>query len=381
MRSQFFHILVAATLVTSLGCKEKPPEVVETEPTTEQAVAEPSEAAEPAEEAADQAAVAPAEDSAPTDLGALQSPDTLTETAPDKFSVKVDTTAGEFTIDLTRAWAPNGVDRFYNLVSAGYYTDIAAFRVIDGFMAQFGIHGNPEINKIWQNTDIPDDPAVTGISNTEGYLTFATRGPNTRTVQLFINFGNNAMLDSQGFRPIGKVAGDGMKVVNSWYKGYGEGAPRGRGPDQGRMQAEGNSYLRQSFPELTYIKSITLVEGGAQAAEPAAKPDRPAAPARSWTAGSFSGKDITGGGVEGGDLRVSVGDSGSVTGAFQGRREGSAFSVPFKGTIDDTGNITAEGARGTNNVKVTGRLQNGKFSGTLQGDINKQGYRLSVSAQ
>ena len=191
---------------------------------------------------------------------ALMNPAALTEKAPDKFSVTFVTTEGDFTVDLTREWAPLGVDRFYNLVKNGYYTDIATFRVIDGFMAQFGIHGDPAVNAKWREAKIADDPVKPGISNTAGHLTYAMAGPNTRTVQLFINHGDNRMLDGQGFRPIGKVAGDGMTVVKKWYAGYGEGAPRGKGPDQGRVQSQGNEYLKKDFPELSYIKEIKINE-------------------------------------------------------------------------------------------------------------------------
>ncbi len=188
---------------------------------------------------------------------ALLDPSKATLTAPDTFKVKMATTKGDFTIEVTRAWAPNGADRFYNLAKAGYFTDIAVFRVIDGFMAQFGIHGDPKVSKAWRGAKIKDDPVKQ--SNTRGYITYAMAGPNTRTAQLFINFGNNAMLDSQGFSPFGKVV-KGMDVVDSIYKGYGEGAPRGRGPSQGRVQMEGNAYLKKSFPKLDYIKSATVLK-------------------------------------------------------------------------------------------------------------------------
>ena len=176
-------------------------------------------------------------------------------TAPPKFKARFKTSKGEFVVEVNRDWAPKGVDRFYSLVTIGYFTDIAIFRVIQGFMMQFGIHGNPELNKVWKNATILDDPVTQ--SNTEGMLTFATRGANTRTTQFFINFGNNVRLDGMGFAPFGKVV-EGMTVVNSIYSGYGEGAPRGRGPAQGRMQAEGNTYLKADFPKLDYIESITI---------------------------------------------------------------------------------------------------------------------------
>jgi cyclophilin family peptidyl-prolyl cis-trans isomerase len=179
----------------------------------------------------------------------------LTEQAPATFTANFDTTAGAFTIEVHRDWAPQGADRFYNLVKSGFFTDVRFFRVISGFMAQFGIHGDPAVARAWRAARIPDDAVKE--SNREGYVTFATAGPNTRTTQLFINLANNTSLDRQGFAPIGRVA-SGMDIVRKIYDGYGEGAPRGRGPDQGRLQAEGNTYLSKDFPRLTYIKAATI---------------------------------------------------------------------------------------------------------------------------
>jgi cyclophilin family peptidyl-prolyl cis-trans isomerase len=186
----------------------------------------------------------------------LSDPSKLTEKAPDKFKVKCDTTKGPITIEVTRDWAPKGADRFYNLVRAGYFKDIAFFRVIPGFMAQFGIHGDPEVSKVWRDANINDDP-VKG-SNTRGTVTFATAGPNTRSTQFFINFGDNVNLDRMGFAPFGKVV-EGMDVVDKINGEYGEGAPGGRGPAQGRIQMEGNAYLKKDFPNLDYIKSATIL--------------------------------------------------------------------------------------------------------------------------
>ena len=184
-----------------------------------------------------------------------------TETAPEKFRVRFETTKGPFVVEVTRAWAPRGADRFYNLVKAGYYDDVAFFRVISGFMVQFGINGRPEVSAVWREARIPDDPVTQ--SNRRGMVTYAMAGPDTRTTQLFINFGDNKGLDGQGFAPFGAVV-EGLAVVDSLYSGYGEGAPRGLGPDQGRAQAEmqrrGNSYLKESFPQLDWIKKASLVE-------------------------------------------------------------------------------------------------------------------------
>jgi len=183
-------------------------------------------------------------------------PAKLTEKAPETFKAQFDTTKGKFTVEVTRSLAPNGADRFYNLVKSGYFTDIAFFRVIPGFMVQFGIHGDPAVSAKWRDANIADDP-VKG-SNTRGTITFATAGPNTRTTQLFINFGNNTGLDGQGFTPFGNVI-EGMDVVDKINSEYGEGAPNGRGPDQQRIQMEGNAYLKKDFPNLDYIKSATIL--------------------------------------------------------------------------------------------------------------------------
>lgn len=183
-------------------------------------------------------------------------PSKLTEKAPDTFKARFDTTKGSFVVEITRASAPLGADRFYNLVRSGFFTDVEFFRVIPGFMAQFGIHGDPKVSAAWREARISDDPVK--ASNTRGAITFATAGPNTRTTQLFINYGNNSRLDSMGFAPIGKVV-EGMDVVDKLYGEYGEGAPQGRGPNQGRIQAEGNAYLKKDFPNLDSIKSATIV--------------------------------------------------------------------------------------------------------------------------
>jgi len=176
--------------------------------------------------------------------------------APDKYTVELDTTQGAIVIDVRREWAPHGADRFYELVQNGYYTDVAFFRVISGFMAQVGISGDPALNAEWREKRIPDDPVK--ASNARGIATFATSGPNSRTTQFFISFSDNSRLDGMGFAPFGKIKD--MAPVEALYDGYGEGAPRGRGPDQGRMQALGNTYLRESFPKLDYIKSARIIE-------------------------------------------------------------------------------------------------------------------------
>ena len=187
---------------------------------------------------------------------ALKNPGALDETAPDEFRVKFDTSGGEFTIEVHRDWAPYGADRFYNLVKNGFYNEVRFFRVIENFMVQFGIHGDPAVAAVWREARIAVDPVKE--SNRRGYITYAMAGsPDTRTTQVFINFGNNSSLDRQGFAPFGRVV-DGMRVVDRIYSDYGEGAPRGRGPAQGRLQAEGNAYLNEDFPRLDHILTATI---------------------------------------------------------------------------------------------------------------------------
>jgi peptidyl-prolyl cis-trans isomerase A (cyclophilin A) len=189
---------------------------------------------------------------------ALLDPSKATEQAPETYLVKMETTAGPFVIEVHRAWAPNGADRFYNLVKIGYFDNVAFFRVIKGFMAQAGFHGDPAVSRAWLNSRIQDDP-VKG-SNTPGMVTFAMSGqPNSRSAQFFINYGNNAYLDASGFAPFGKVV-DGMDAVKRLYDGYGEGAPKGKGPSQAELYRRGNPYLEAEFPKLDYIVRATVVE-------------------------------------------------------------------------------------------------------------------------
>ena len=177
------------------------------------------------------------------------------EKAPDKYKVRFKTTKGDIDIEVVREWAPKGADRFYNLVKVGFFTDIAFFRVIPDFMAQFGVHGDPELAVVWREAKIGDDPVKQ--SNLPGYLTFAKAGADTRTTQFFINLIDNSRLDADGFSPIGKVV-SGMEVVKQIYSGYGK--PAGIGPDQSRLQSEGNKYLKSDFPKLDYIESANFFE-------------------------------------------------------------------------------------------------------------------------
>jgi peptidyl-prolyl cis-trans isomerase A (cyclophilin A) len=177
--------------------------------------------------------------------------------APAVFKARFTTSKGDFTILVTREWSPRGADRFYHLVKNGFYDGVVFFRVVSGFMAQFGIHGSPEASAVWRNAKIQDDPVVQ--SNKRGMVTYAKGGANSRTTQVFINYGDkNDRLDPMGFSPFGKVI-EGMEVADSLYSGYGDGPPAGRGPNQGRIQAEGNAYLKSELKELDYIKTARII--------------------------------------------------------------------------------------------------------------------------
>jgi peptidyl-prolyl cis-trans isomerase A (cyclophilin A) len=189
-------------------------------------------------------------------MATLKNPALANAKAPETFKVKFTTTKGDFTMEATRAWSPLGADRFYNLVKAGFFTDVAFFRVIAGFMVQFGIHGDPAVSAAWRGANIKDDAVVQ--SNKKGYVSYAMAGPGTRTTQMFINYADNARLDGMGFSPFARVTG-GMDVVENIYSGYGEGAPSGMGPDQGGVQMKGNAYLKKDFPKMDYILSAELL--------------------------------------------------------------------------------------------------------------------------
>ena len=186
----------------------------------------------------------------------LKTPASLNEKAPDKYRARFDTSAGVFVVEVTREWAPLGADRFYNLVKNGFFDEARFFRAIEGFMVQFGIHADPAVSAVWRNARLNDDPQKQ--SNRPMYITFAHGGPNTRTTQVFINFNDNsASLDKLGFPPFGRVV-EGEAAVRKIFTGYGEGAPRGKGPEQGRIQMEGNAYLNKEFPKLDYVKKATI---------------------------------------------------------------------------------------------------------------------------
>ena len=197
---------------------------------------------------------------------ALMNPAELNEEAPATFNVNFDTSAGLFVVEVHRDWAPIGVDRFYNLVKRGFYDGTRFFRVLPGYIAQFGISGDPVLHDVWRVAYIPDD-SFTGLavrdpnkqSNEQGYIAFVqVAGRSRRTTQLYINLVDNPGLDKQDAAPFGRVV-SGMGVVEKLYSGYGEGAPHGNGPDQNRFYAEGNAYLSEEFPQLDYVKMATLV--------------------------------------------------------------------------------------------------------------------------
>ena len=171
--------------------------------------------------------------------------------APAEFKVRFDTSKGPVVIEVHREWAPNGVDRFYQLVKSGYYDEARFFRVVPNFVVQWGINKDPKISQKWSQNFIPDDPVKE--SNRRGYITYAKRGPDTRTTQLFINLADNASLDAMGFAPFGKVS-EGMEVVQNLYSGYGQT------PDQSLIQLQGNDYLQSQFPQLDYIKTARVMQ-------------------------------------------------------------------------------------------------------------------------
>jgi peptidyl-prolyl cis-trans isomerase A (cyclophilin A) len=219
-------------------------------------VASSASAASSAKAATSTSATSPVANGPSTQKTAAQlAPALAKDTAPAEYKAKFNTTKGSFTVDVHRDWAPVGADRFYNLVKLGFYNETRFFRVVDGFMVQWGIHGDPAVNAAWKTNTIQDDPVKQ--SNKKGFISFATSGANSRTTQVFINFGDNGRLDGMGFASFGQIV-DGQAVVDSLYKGYGEGAPRGMGPDQGRMQSEGNTYLKKDFDKLDWIKEAHI---------------------------------------------------------------------------------------------------------------------------
>jgi len=245
MRRWMFVVLVASALgVAGCGSSQDSPSVAST----------------PADVATASVTSNTAELASPLSVLADPSAEGMNQTAPAEFDVLFHTSAGNFTVHVTRDWAPRGADRFYSLVVNKFYDENRFFRVAAGqgsgrFVVQWGIHGDPAVNAAWlgaSRAKIDDDPFQQ--SNGPGRITFATSGPNSRTTQLFINYSNNNFLDGMGFSAFGEVTGEGMKVVDAIYGDYGER------PDQGRVQAQGNAYLAKIFPNLDYILSATVVE-------------------------------------------------------------------------------------------------------------------------
>ncbi len=178
------------------------------------------------------------------------------ERSADSYKAKFETSKGDFTVTVTRQWAPIGADRFYTLVKSGFFDGARFFRMVPQFVVQFGIAGDPEVNARWRDANLHDDPVVQ--SNHPGTIAYAAeQNPNTRSTQVFINLADNSRLDGRGFAPFGEVT-DGMDVVRRFYSGYGEIAPMGPGPDEGRGEKEGNAYFMKEFPNLDYIKKATV---------------------------------------------------------------------------------------------------------------------------
>ncbi|MCP4679806.1 MAG: peptidylprolyl isomerase [Deltaproteobacteria bacterium] len=172
------------------------------------------------------------------------------------YTVRLETTKGDIIIDIHRDWAPLGAERLHELVSSGYYNDVAFFRVIKDFMVQTGVSGKPKLNSKWGRKKLRDEPALR--RNVRGTVSFAMAGPNSRTTQFFINLVDNKQLDPMGFTPIGKIRH--MTAVDALYSGYGDGPPHGKGPDQQRIKKKGNKFLKNEFPDLDYIITATIIE-------------------------------------------------------------------------------------------------------------------------
>ena len=176
---------------------------------------------------------------------------------PEVYRVKLETSQGDFVVEVTRAWAPRGADRFHELVRMRYFDESRFFRVLTGFIAQFGVHRDFKVHDVWRTMFIPDDPRLQ--KNLRGTLSFAQAGPSTRATEVFINLADNAVLDDQGFVPFGKIV-EGIGAIDKFYSGYGEMRPTGKEIDPGRVEEEANEYLTQRFPKLDYIKRVRFVQ-------------------------------------------------------------------------------------------------------------------------
>ncbi len=179
------------------------------------------------------------------------------ETAPAQYKVRMQTSKGDVVILVHRDWSPIGADHFYELNKMHFYDGNGFFRCLPGFVVQWGINGDPDINKTWREIAIRDDPPK--VSNKPGTVVFAMAGPNSRTTQVFVNLGDNSRLDAQGFTPFGEVI-EGMDHIASVDMEYGDGPPNGAGPSQDAIADIGNPYLEEHFPKLDYIKTARIVQ-------------------------------------------------------------------------------------------------------------------------
>jgi peptidyl-prolyl cis-trans isomerase A (cyclophilin A) len=255
MKRAIWLVALVATGMVFSGCKgkEQTAEAPPPEQPKAEAPAQPK-AETPVTPQPEATASAPATASKSGYDRALLRPAQLKEKAPETFQVKFTTTRGDFVVTVTRAWAPLGADRFYNLVKHHFYDNASFFRVVPGFVVQFGINAYPPVSAAWENANIKDEPVVG--SNKRGYLTYAkTSMPNTRSTQIFINLKDNAGLDRQGFSPFGVVDAQGMKVVEMLYDQYGDSA----GPDQDQITKQGKPYIDKGWPKLDSIKNATLI--------------------------------------------------------------------------------------------------------------------------
>lgn len=258
MMRRYLAIAAATALLAIPGCDKKQQQGSSADESTEKSAStkkNPQKESAKADKGDDESSTEQGGDESTdsTDVDpALLKPEEADEKAPKTFKVRFETTVGPFTIKVHRDWAPKGADRLYNLVKLDFYDDVAFFRVIDGIMAQFGMKGIPKVDAAWKDANIEDDPVKK--SNKSGYVTFAKRKqPDTRSTQLFINYGDNSQLDEKGFAPVGEVV-EGMENVEKIHAGY-----KGK-PSQGRIRKEGDKYLKENFPKLDWIKKAEIVD-------------------------------------------------------------------------------------------------------------------------
>jgi len=288
--TKFFYVVAAcvATVFTVNGCVASPLQSGSNTTTPPQSG---STTTAPAQQRSDMTFTLPA-----NAHPGLKDPSQAKFTSPPKFQAKFETTKGDFVIEVNREWAPNGADRFYSMIKVGYFHNTAIFRAIDNFMFQFGIHGVPEVAKAWREAPIKDDKPA-GKSNVPGTISFAQTGaPNSRSSQMFVNLGNNGALDrgrngGAGFYPFGKVV-KGNEVIKKINVEYGEN-PR-REDVQGDFVKKGNAYIQNRFPNIDYIKRVTIIPAaGGSGTQPAGSGTQPAGgsgttPTGSGTTGSGS---------------------------------------------------------------------------------------------